>query len=89
MQNICITVLAGVFGFAFDTALFEEMAAYQIHRADFVTIFQKHVDKYTRIEMQFLLLICKLSVQFSFFPSCAISYQILLPAKRGLAVLCY
>lgn len=32
MQNICITVLAGVFGFAFDTALFEETAGY--YRSD-------------------------------------------------------
>lgn len=32
MQNICIIVLAGVFGFAFDTALFEETAAY--YRSD-------------------------------------------------------
>lgn len=32
MQNICITVLAGVFGFAFDTALFEETADY--YRSD-------------------------------------------------------
>lgn len=39
MQNICITVLGGVFGFPFDTALFEERTAYQIRRVDFVTIF--------------------------------------------------